>query len=110
LRQQQDAVARNVANQATPGFKSGHLQFREYLTNASEDDVASSPMRSVVGAAQFIDFAPGLIKPTGNPLDAAIVEDGLSSSKPRRVRDTRGSARSRWITRGVLSRSRECPC
>lgn len=90
LRQQLDAVARNVANQATPGFKSGHLQFREYLTKASEHDVASSPMRSLVGAAQFIDFAPGLTKPTGNPLDAAIVEDGFfvveTPSGPRYTR------------------------
>lgn len=77
LRQQLDAVARNVANQTSTGFKSGHLRFQEYLTKASEDDVPSSPMRSLVAATQFIDFSPGSIKPTGNPLDASIVDDSF---------------------------------
>ena len=90
LRQQLDAVARNVANQATPGFKSSQLQFREYLTKTSEHDVASSPMRSLVGAAQFIDFSPGLVRPTGNPLDSAIIDDGFfvveSPSGPKYTR------------------------
>lgn len=77
LRQQLDAVARNVANQTTHGFKAGHLRFQEYLTKASEDDVPSAPMRSLVAATQFVDFSPGAAKPTGNPLDAAIVDDAF---------------------------------
>lgn len=77
LRQQLDAVARNVADQTTLGFKSGHLRFQEYLTKASEDDVPSAPIRSLVAATQFIDFSPGAVKPTGNPLDAAIVDDAF---------------------------------
>jgi flagellar basal-body rod protein FlgF len=77
LRQQLDAVARNVANQTTSGFKSGHLRFQEYLTKASEDDIPSAPMRSLVAATQFIDFSPGAMKPTSNPLDAAIVDDSF---------------------------------
>lgn len=77
LRQKVDSVARNVANQSTPGFKSSHLQFREYLTKASEDDIESSPLRSMVGASQFIDFAPGLARATGNPLDVAIADNAF---------------------------------
>lgn len=77
LRQQLDNVARNVANQSTPAFKAGHLRFQEYLTKASEDDVPSSPMRSLVATTQFTDFSPGSIKPTGGSLDAAIVDDAF---------------------------------
>lgn len=77
LRQQLDNVARNVANQTTPGFKAGQLRFQEYLTKASEDDASSAPMRSLVAATQYIDFSPGAVKPTGNPLDVAIVNDAF---------------------------------
>lgn len=65
LRQQLDAVARNVADQTTLGFKSGHLRFQEYLTKASEDDVPSAPIRSLVAATQFIDFSPGVARRSG---------------------------------------------
>jgi flagellar basal-body rod protein FlgF len=72
LRQQLDNVARNVANQTTPGFKASHLGFQEYLTQAKEE--VPSPRRSLVAATQFIDFSKGELKPTGNPLDVAIVD------------------------------------
>jgi flagellar basal-body rod protein FlgF len=90
LRQQLDAIARNVANQTTPAFKAGHLQFREYLTKAGEDDIPSSPMQSLVAATQFVDFSPGALKPTGNATDVAIVDDAFfvveTPSGPRYTR------------------------
>lgn len=90
LRQQLDSVARNVANQQTPGYKAGHLRFQEYLTKAQDNDIPSAPMRSLVATTRFIDFAPGSLKTTGNPLDAAIVDDAFfvveTTSGPRYTR------------------------
>lgn len=78
LRQQVDKVARNVANQTTPGFKSEGLQFREYLTKSKEaDETPSQPMRSLVAVVGFTDFSAGSLKATGNPMDAAIVGEGF---------------------------------
>lgn len=89
LRQQLDNVARNVANQTTPGYKASHLDFKEYLTSAKED--APSPKRSLVAATQFIDFSRGEIKPTGNPLDVALVDESsfLVVETPAGLRYTR---------------------
>lgn len=77
LRQHVDTIANNVANQTTPGFKSQGVQFREYLTEAKEDDVPLSPMRSLVASTGFVDFSPGPLKATGNPMDVAVVDDAF---------------------------------
>lgn len=77
LRQQVDTVARNIANQSTTGYKSEGLRFREYLTEAKEDDVRSSPLRSLVASIAFTDFSAGPLQATGNPTNVAIVGDGF---------------------------------
>ena len=108
LRQQVDSVARNVANQTTPGFKAGHLRFQQYLTKAEEDDIPSSPMRSLVATTRYLDFSAGALKPTGNPLDAAIVDDAFFVVEtPKGPRYTRVGAFSldnegRLVTLGGL--------
>lgn len=93
LRQQVDTVARNIANQSTAGYKAESLRFREYLTEAKEDDVRSSPMRSLVAATTFMDFSAGSLVLTGNSMDVAIVGDGFFVvSTPAGERYTRNGA------------------
>ncbi len=77
LRQQVDTVARNIANQSTTGYKSEGLRFREYLTEAKEEDVRSSPLRSLVAATVFTDFSAGPLQATGNSTDVAMIGDGF---------------------------------
>lgn len=77
LRQHVDIIANNVANQTTPGFKSQGVRFSEYLTQAKEDDIPGSPKRSLVASTGFVDFSPGSLKATGNPMDVAVVDDAF---------------------------------
>lgn len=77
LRHQVDKIARNIANQSTTGFKSEGLQFREYLTEASEDLFPSSPMRSLVSVEEYTDFSNGPLKATGNSTDVAVVGEAF---------------------------------
>ena len=71
---QLDAVANNIANIHTPGFKSERLYFRVESTGgnagAVQKDVSYTP--SVI-----IDFSTGTLQRTGNPLDVAIQGDGF---------------------------------
>lgn len=77
LRQQVDTVARNIANQSTTGYKNEGLRFQEYLTEAKEEDVRSSPLRSLVAATAFTDFSAGPLQATGNSTDVAVIGDGF---------------------------------
>ena len=77
LRQQVDTVARNIANQSTTGYKSEGLRFREYLTEAKEEDVRASPLRSLVADTAFSDFSAGPLQATGNSTDVAMIGDGF---------------------------------
>ena len=78
LQQQVDKLARNVANQTTTGFKREGLQFREYLTKADDPgEIPSSPKRSLVAVAGFVDFSAGQLKATGNSTDVAVVGDSF---------------------------------
>lgn len=79
-----EIVNNNLANSNTPGFKGQFLinrtrQFEETLAERfvegdpyARGDHARSPDAISVGTA--VDFTPGTIKGTGNPLDVALRE------------------------------------
>ena len=79
LRQQVDTVARNIANQSTTGYKREGLRFREYLTEAKEEDVRSSPLRSLVargfGWGVLVQHPQGDASYEGLPLRRVQIAD-----------------------------------
>ena len=75
LERQMDAVANNVANVNTTGYKADKSLFQEYLTSGAHQDNFSGRDRRVsyvVDRATWHDFAQGAAEPTKNPLDVAI--------------------------------------
>lgn len=80
LRHELDALANNIANQTTVGFKAKRILFREYLSEkkATDDPFKRDPQVSLVQAsAGFTDFSDGALKSTGSPLDVAIVGEAF---------------------------------
>lgn len=76
-------LANNLANVNTPGFKADQLQFSEVLNGAT-----SGPG---IRMDQFVQFDPGSVEQTGNPLDVAIQGGGFfevdTPDGPRFTRD-----------------------
>ena len=80
LRRELDAVANNVANVETTGFKAKRVRFQEYLAPVERAEITSKPERpvSLVAAdAGFTDFSKGAPQVTGSPLDVAIDGDAF---------------------------------
>lgn len=76
-----DAVANNIANINTPGFKRARVQFSELLGGAASQGAGitqSSPAFSGVQTdISGRDFTQGDLKQTGKPLDVAIDGEGF---------------------------------
>ena len=75
LERQLDAVANNIANVNTAGYKADNTLFEEYLnTPAHEDNFVSSDRRVsfVQDRGTFRDMTQGAVEETKNPLDVAI--------------------------------------
>ncbi len=93
-----DIVANNVANINTTGYKADNTLFSEYLMPRASDGQFSGPDRRVSfvqDRASWIDFAPGAIERTGNPLNVAIDGTGyLVVQTPQGQRYTRNGALS----------------
>ncbi len=78
----QDVFANNLANVETNGFKPDVPMLRQRDAESVEDqlgfDVSNEIMDKlgggVLAAKQRINFAPGSLKATGNPLDVALIE------------------------------------
>jgi flagellar basal-body rod protein FlgF len=91
-----DIVANNIANIDTTGYKADNALFSQYLMPKASDDQFTGADRRVdfvQDRASWIDFSPGAIQRTGNPLDVAI--DGnayFAVQTPRGVRYTRNGA------------------
>lgn len=66
------AVADNVANVNTNGFRKLEMDFREALSRPNGRASASY----VSDRATYIDTAPGVFHASGNPLDVAIAGNG----------------------------------
>jgi flagellar basal-body rod protein FlgF len=89
-----EAVAQNLANVSTAGYKAERLVFRvrplEPEGAARLDPVLSRTAAQVVEVATVRDFSQGSIRSSGNPLDVAIAGEGFFVvSTPRGERYTR---------------------
>ena len=80
LQRELDVIANNVANIGTAGFKARSLRFNEYLMDQAKFDAfekPDQPLSYVIDRGSGLDMTSGTIEPTGNPLNAAIVGNGL---------------------------------
>lgn len=87
-----DVVADNIANANTPGFKSTHMLFSDWLDRQRR--VSPPPGGRIVAFTQdratYRDWRPGPITHTGNPFDLALGSDGFFTvNTPRGPRLTR---------------------
>ncbi|RQV95007.1 flagellar basal-body rod protein FlgF [bacterium] len=71
----QDITANNLANANTTGFKRDRL-FVSELIQAGQNPQGKTLLESVE-AAQFVEFTPGSLEPTGSDLDFAIQGEGF---------------------------------
>ena len=97
-----DVVANNIANIDTTGFKADKAAFSEYLMpGAANQQFPGSDRRIsfVQDRATWIDFGPGAIEHTGDPLNVALDGKGyLVVQTPRGQRYTRNGALSTSAT------------
>ncbi|MFO0752703.1 MAG: flagellar hook basal-body protein [Thermodesulfovibrionales bacterium] len=77
-----DAIANNLANAGTIGYKRESFSARTYAVVARDVQRAASlypdaRTMTVDSGQMFVDRSPGIMKSTGNPLDLAISGDGF---------------------------------
>jgi flagellar basal-body rod protein FlgF len=75
LRRELEAVANNIANLNTSGFKADATIFEEYLMPVARHNQFATPDRRVSyvrDRASWHDLSQGAVQQTGNPLDVAI--------------------------------------
>jgi flagellar basal-body rod protein FlgF len=66
-------TSHNMANLQTPGFREMLSSFRAVPVTGGSSDSRAFVVDSTPGA----DWTPGAVTATGNPLDAAIQNEGL---------------------------------
>lgn len=74
LKNNLDVVANNVANMNTPGFRSQHLLFNEFI---SDPRGADDELSFVLDKGQYQNTEAGPVTVTGNNLDVAIDGPGF---------------------------------
>jgi flagellar basal-body rod protein FlgG len=83
-----DVIANNIANVNTPGFKRDRLNFQDLLyqtfREAGQSTLAGAQVPSALRVGLGVRpiatqklFSEGVIEPTGNPLDLAVMGDGF---------------------------------
>ena len=72
-----DILANNLANADTPGFKADLITIDQSVIPENLASPISVPMSTVEPGRPGMNFAPGVLKTTGNPLDLAIIGPGL---------------------------------
>lgn len=73
-----DLLANNLANSATGGYKNDREYYGVYASDDAQSSVdASSRTTLPVVERQWIDFSPGVLQATGNPLDVALPGRGF---------------------------------
>jgi flagellar basal-body rod protein FlgF len=91
-----DVVANNIANVDTTGYKSDRAAFSEYLMTGAANERFSGRdrrMSFVQDRATWVDYGPGAISRTGDPLNVAIDGKGyFVVQTPRGQRYTRNGA------------------
>ena len=77
LRRELSAVAHNLANMNTTGFKAERMMVVEHQVRSQNDNgIRASKLAFVRDVATFQDLSEGPLKKTGNPLDIAVRNDG----------------------------------
>lgn len=77
LRRQMSVVANNLANMNTTAFKGETMMFVEHIVKSEGGNSRIPTKLSFVrDLAQLRDIQEGPIKPTGNPLDIALQNEG----------------------------------
>jgi flagellar basal-body rod protein FlgF len=80
IQRRMDVVANNIANMNTTAFQKESVMFQEYLVDLQGVD---SPVGNEVSFTRdygvALDFRPGDLQPTNNPLDVAINGPGYFS-------------------------------
>jgi|SRR5581483_7713566 len=89
-----DAVAQNLANVSTAGYKAERVVFRVRSLGTSGPDNLDPVLRETAAQAgeplTIRDFSQGPIRPSGNPLDVALAGEGFFAvATPRGERYTR---------------------
>jgi flagellar basal-body rod protein FlgF len=96
LSRELDIVANNIANIDTAGFKADSAAFSQFLMPGAHDGQFSGKdqrVSFVEDRASWIDFSPGALSHTGNPLDVAVDGKGyFSVQTPRGQRYTRNGS------------------
>jgi len=90
-----DVTAQNLANTSTAGYQRQRALFREVLGTTTAPRGTANPNRFVGAGATVIDLTAGVIRQTGNKLDAALPEGTfLSVRTPTGDRFTRAGSLS----------------
>ena len=73
-----DVVANNIANADTPGYKTQHVQFSDWLLRTGEQPSlgGESTVAFTQDRATWRDSSPGSLTHTGEPLDLALESGG----------------------------------
>ena len=74
LRTNMDMIANNIANMNTPGYRSQHMLFEEYISKPKGYD---DPLSFVWNKGQYQNTKEGPLTQTGNPLDIALAGPGF---------------------------------
>ncbi|MCV2867056.1 flagellar hook-basal body complex protein [Defluviimonas sp. WL0002] len=74
LMQEMRAIANNIANASTTGFRKEGVIFAEYVASLGEDEPA---LAMADGVARMVDLRNGTLAPTGGALDIAIEGEGF---------------------------------
>lgn len=75
-----DVISNNLANANTPGFKKDRMSFESMLngpTNPPAVPNGSTADPLLQKNTVYVDYSPGPVAQTGNPLDLAIDGDGF---------------------------------
>ena len=73
-----DVFAQNIANANTSGYKRERLTFKDYIIPVDNKPAGVEDGRAMADLSQHtIDFSPGTLQRTGNPLDVAISGEGF---------------------------------
>lgn len=72
-----EMLANNLANAGTGGYKGDREFYSLYVSPEAQDGAGSPAATLPVIERQWTDFAPGNLRVTGNPLDAALSGAGF---------------------------------
>lgn len=71
------AIANNLANMNTAGFKSEAMLFEQYVMKGASESGQAAKITFVQDFGQHRNLSDGTLQTTGNPFDVAISGDGF---------------------------------